>query len=271
MRPVLAKILSAATRAAGVQVSLGVTFTAMAADAEGASVDFSDGRRGRYDLVIGADGLFSKVRTEVFPEAPTPAYTGQGVWRAVFDRPVGIDTTMMWVGPRVKVGINPVSKSQVYMFVTEDQPTKRRVDPRDYVSAVQELLKPFTAAEVIHLRQTVGPDSQIVYRPLEALLLPRPWHKGRLVLIGDAVHATTPHLASGAGIGLEDAIVLAEELATAADVESGLVAFESRRWNRCRLVVENSLRLGKIEIAGGDKQEHAAIMRTSMMALAAPV
>ena len=91
------------------------------------------------------------------------------------------------------------------------------------------------------------------------------------MLIGDTVHATTPHLASGACIGIEDAIVLADELSRHDDVSAALVAFENRRWERCRMVVENSGRLGEIEIAGGDKEEHARIMRASLMALAEPI
>lgn len=101
--------------------------------------------------------------------------------------------------------------------------------------------------------------------------MPQPWHRGRVVLIGDAVHATTPHLASGACIGIEDAIVLAEELEKAECANAALEAFEARRWERCRMVVENSMRLGEIEIKDGDKQEHADIMRDSMIALAQPI
>jgi 2-polyprenyl-6-methoxyphenol hydroxylase-like FAD-dependent oxidoreductase len=92
-----------------------------------------------------------------------------------------------------------------------------------------------------------------------------------VVLIGDTVHATTPHLASGACIGIEDAIVLAEELARGTSLEAALAAFQQRRWERCRLVVENSARLGEIEIGGGDKQEHARIMHESFHALAQPI
>ena len=100
--------------------------------------------------------------------------------------------------------------------------------------------------------------------------MPRPWFRGRVVLIGDAVHATTPHLASGACIGIEDALVLAEQLDAVQDVKTALESFQERRWDRCRMVVENSLRLGEIEIAGGDKDEHARIMHDSMIALAQP-
>jgi len=101
--------------------------------------------------------------------------------------------------------------------------------------------------------------------------MPRPWSRGRVVLIGDAVHATTPHMASGAGIGIEDAIVLAEEIDKADTIPAGLAAFEERRWERCRMVVENSGRLGEIEITGGDREEHARLMRETAMALAAPI
>ena len=113
------------------------------------------------------------------------------------------------------------------------------------------------------VKSNLSESSHIVYRPLEALLLPRPWSKEHIVLIGDAVHATTPHLASGACIGIEDAIVLAEELARAATSSRAWNAFEARRWERCRMVVENSVRLGEIEITGGDparaRQDHAQI------------
>ncbi|MNJ71859.1 3-hydroxybenzoate 6-hydroxylase [compost metagenome] len=111
----------------------------------------------------------------------------------------------------------------------------------------------------------------MVFRPLEGLLVPEPWHRGRVVLIGDAVHATTPHLASGACIGIEDAIVLAEELAGAADLSGALHRWQQRRWERCRMVVENSARLGEIEISGGDKAEHMRIMDESFRALAEPI
>ena len=117
----------------------------------------------------------------------------------------------------------------------------------------------------------LGPDSLINYRPLEALLIPKPWWRGRIVLIGDAVHATTPHLASGAGIGIEDAIVLAEEVGTAGERQAALQAVQQLRWERCRMVVENSVRLGEIEVSGGDPKEHSNIMRDSLMALAAPI
>jgi len=271
MRPVLARILADATRASGANVRLGCTFTTIEQDAEGVDVGFTDGSRQRYDLVIGADGLYSKVREAVFPQAPRPQYSGQAVWRAVLPRPPEITTATMWMGPRIKPGVNPVSKTEMYLFVTEPRPTNDHVDPASFPALLRDLLADFPAPTLQAIRDQIGPDSQIVYRPLEGLLMPCPWFSGRVVLIGDTVHATTPHLASGACIGIEDALVLAEELGRTAVVGEALAAFEARRWERCRMVVQNSGRLGDIEIAGGDKEEHARIMRESLMALAQPI
>ncbi|URI07260.1 FAD-dependent oxidoreductase [Aquincola tertiaricarbonis] len=271
LRPVLAKILADATVAAGTTVRLGCSFTRIAQDAEGVDVSFTDGQTRRYDLVIGADGLYSKTRAAMFPDAPQPRYSGQAVWRAVLPRPAEITTCTMWMGPRVKPGVNPVSKTEMYLFITEPRPTNTHVDPAEFAPRMRALLADFEAPVLRAIREQIDEHSQIVFRPLEGLLMPRPWYQGRVVLIGDAVHATTPHLASGACIGIEDALVLAEELGRGSDLTAALAAFEGRRFERCRMVVENSARLGEIEVAGGDKEEHARIMRESHAALAQPI
>lgn len=272
MRPVLAKILADATRASGAHVHLGVSFSEINQDAEGVEVVLTNGTRHRYELVIGADGLYSKVRETLFPRAAKPRYVGQAVWRAVLPRLPDVQNTWIWVGPKIKIGINPVSRDEMYLFVTEDRATNERVDPAQFLPLLSELLAPFPAPALQQIRaQLESAQSTIVFRPLEDLLLARPWSEGRVALIGDAAHATTPHLASGACIGIEDAIVIAEEVTRHGQPLAAIKAFEERRWDRCRMVVENSARLCQIEIDGGDKQEHANLMRDSLMALAQPI
>ena len=271
MRPVLARILAEATRAAGTTVRLGCTFTHIAQDEAGVDVGFSDGSSGRYDLVIGADGLYSKVRETLFPEAPKPRYSGQGVWRAVLPRPAEVTGTMMWLGPKLKTGLNPVSNDEMYLFVTEDRAENTHIDTADFLPMLKGLLAQFPAPLMQQVAQQLDASSQIIYRPLESLLVPAPWYRGRVVLVGDTAHATTPHMASGACIGIEDAIVLAEEVGKGGAVVDALARYQERRWERCRMVVHNSGRLGEIEIAGGDKEEHKKIMQDTLMALAAPI
>jgi 2-polyprenyl-6-methoxyphenol hydroxylase-like FAD-dependent oxidoreductase len=268
LRPALAKILSEAVLASNTAVRLGVTFTDIIEDETGVRVTFSDGSEGRYDLVIGADGLYSAVRGKVFPAAPKPRFIGQSVWRAVLPKPEGIETVVMWMGSTLKAGVNVVNKDQIYLFLTEDRATNDYIAPETFVETLRALLARFPSPILQKIASELSSEHQIVYRPLEQMLLPRPWYRGRVVLIGDAVHATTPHLAAGACIGIEDAMVLAEELVRGADVDGALAAFEARRWERCRMVVENSGRLADIEINGGSREDHASIMKISMKTLA---
>jgi 2-polyprenyl-6-methoxyphenol hydroxylase-like FAD-dependent oxidoreductase len=272
MRPTLARILADATRAAGVRVRLGCSYSEIAQDAKGVEVAFSDGSRGRYDLVIGADGVHSKLRELLFPEVAPPKYIGQGIWRAVLPRPEKIVRPTMWVGEHLKIGVNPVSPTHMYLFAAEHRPVKEHIDRERWVGIVAELLRSFPDPLLHELVPHLSsPDANIDYRPLVNLLVPLPWNRGRVVMIGDTVHATTPHLASGAGIGIESAIVLAEELGRAGDLDAALERFQARRWERCRMVVENSARLCHIEMNGGDKDEHRQIMRESLLALTQPI
>ena len=271
MRPLLARIMSQKVIESGTQVRLGYTYSSIDEDARGVTVSFADGSSDRFDLVIAADGIYSKTRELLFPEAPAPEYSGQGVWRAVLPRPATVKNTMMWMAEHLKTGINPMSKDEVYLFLTEDKKEKKHVPSEELVSTLKKLLQTFPDPLVQKMSDRIDESSQVILRPIEGMLAPLPWHKGRVVLIGDTVHATSPHLASGACIGIEDAIVLAEELNTRDSLDEALTAFEERRFDRCRMVVENSGRLGQIEIEGGDKAEHSTIMRESMIALAKPI
>ncbi|MES2929904.1 MAG: FAD-dependent oxidoreductase [Pseudomonadota bacterium] len=271
MRPMLCRILADATRASGTTVRLGVAPASFTQEPDCVRVVFNDGSANSYGLVVGADGLYSQTRRALFPEAPAPAYSGQGVWRAVLPRPPSVKRLSMYMGERTKIGFNPVSQEEMYMFVTEERAVNERVPDDQLVPQLQALLAPFPAQLLKDVRAALGSDSSVVYRPLEGLLVPQPWSRGRVVLIGDAVHATTPHLGSGAGIGIEDAIVLADELGREGGVSEALKRFEARRWERCRMVVQSSLRLGEIEATGGSKEEHAHIMQSAMATLAMPI
>ncbi|MBR9791444.1 MAG: FAD-dependent oxidoreductase [Gammaproteobacteria bacterium] len=271
MRPALAKILAKKTQSTPTNIRLGTTFESINDLGDAVEVSFTDGTTKTYDLVVGADGVYSKVRATIFPEAEAPKYIGQGVWRAVIPRLPEVKNTMMWVSEHIKVGVNPMSSDQMYMFVTENRKENDFRDPSNFVETLNQLLSGFTAPMVKTLAGMLNNDCLIHYRPLERVMMPAPWYKGRVLLIGDTVHATTPHLASGACIGIEDAIVLAEEVATKTTLDQALAGFQERRFDRCKMVVENSGRLAEIEIEGGDKEEHTDIMRRTAIALAQPI
>ncbi len=269
LRPVLARILREHTLASGTSVRCGVTFSAIEQAADHVAVKFTDGREDTYALVVGADGLYSNVREWLFPDAPKPRYTGQGSWRAIVPRG-DVERAFMAVGKNVKAGINPVSRDEAYVFVTERRDTPDHIAEHLWPDALREVLAEF-GGRVGAARDALNAESRVLYRPFFALLLEQPWHRGRVALVGDAVHATTPHLASGAGIGVEDAVVFAQELERASDLESALQAFTARRYDRCRVVVQNSLRLGDLERDDAPNEIHQQLMRESMTALMAPI
>lgn len=237
-RPALHKVLCDRTIGSGARVRLGVTATAIAQDGEGVSVDFSDGSSGRYDIVVGADGLYSTTRQAIFPDAPVPEFVGQGVWRYNFARPDDLDCLQSYEGA-VGVGLVPLSPSLMYMFVTTPEPDNPRY-PRDGLAATMRRKVPTAAPAIRELADQITDDAGVVYKPLECLFIEGAWHVGRVVLLGDAVHATTPHLGQGAGMAIEDAIVLAEELAAADSAETAFQRYRDRRFARCEYVVRSS-------------------------------
>jgi 2-polyprenyl-6-methoxyphenol hydroxylase-like FAD-dependent oxidoreductase len=185
-------------------------------------------------------------------------------------RPDEIDCAHVYVGGPVKAGITPVSQAEMYLFLLQHVPDNPRMPEERFPGLLAEQLRGFGGA-LGDIRDTLGPASRINYRPLERLLLPPPWHRGRAVLIGDAAHATTPHLASGAGLAVEDGLVLADFLSSDLALDDALAQFTARRYDRCRMVVENSVRLGELEMGRAAGEEHAALQTSSMLALNAPI
>jgi 2-polyprenyl-6-methoxyphenol hydroxylase-like FAD-dependent oxidoreductase len=270
MRPVLHSILSNRTRKAGANVRLGVTMSEWT-EADGqVSVKTSDGRDETYPLVVVADGALSKTREQLFPDAPKPKYTGQYCWRLVADRPPEIDRCHFYLAHPITAGLMPTSATQMYMFLLEPEPQKTRIAPEDQWKRLKELMAPFGGI-LGAIRDRLSEQSEVNVRPLEAVLVPLPWHRGRVAMIGDAVHATTPHLASGAGIAVEDALLLSDYLADEPDIGRALDSFEARRWERCRMVVENSVAIGQMELDHASPEKLRGLMAQSEIALRADI
>ncbi|WP_052391966.1 FAD-dependent oxidoreductase [Paraburkholderia bannensis] len=247
-RPALHKILTEAVLRQATPVSLGVTVESLEDTGDGVNVRFTNGESGRYDLVIGADGAYSKIRGMLFGDAVRPRYTGQGVWRYNFPRPKDFDWGCMYFGKQSKAGLVPLTESAMYLFlVTAEQGNPRMVTDQLAV-LLRERMQEYGGL-LAELRELVTDPTAVVYRPMEVVMLPQPWHRGRVLLIGDAAHSGTPHLAEGAAMAIEDSIVLAEMLEGATSIESTLNAFWARRSPRAQLVYETGIQLGEWEQA----------------------
>lgn len=252
-RPALHKVLTDKVRSLGIPVRLGVTFESLDDHGDGVDVLFTDGTRGTYDLVIGADGNYSAVRKVLWPEA-RPQYTGQGVWRYNVPRPEGLEWSDIYLGKdKGKAGYCPLTPEEMYIFAVFEEPGNPRFAPETLADEMRARLEGYGGLLSDAARHVTDP-ALVVYRPLEACIMPAPWYKGRVVLIGDAAHSATPHLGQGAAMAVEDAVVLSEELAER-DVDDALAAFMERRFERAKLVGTSSIQLGEWDMhpeAAGD-------------------
>ncbi|MGV3555774.1 MAG: FAD-dependent oxidoreductase [Croceibacterium sp.] len=265
-RRALQKVLADRTIAAGADVRLGLTADALDDDGEGVTVRFSDGSEERFDLVIGADGVHSQTRALLFPETDGAEFTGQSVWRYNLPRPGDLDSLHVYNGP-VGAGLVPISDDLMYMYLTTPEPGNPRY-PREGIAAAMRSKVPAPLAD---LAAQITDDDGVVYRPLETFMFEGPWHKGRVVLLGDAVHATTPHLGQGAGMAIEGSLVLAEEIAGAATPEIAFTAYRARRIERCRYIVERSLAICRGQLGKGPPVDNAQATAEMFRVVAEPI
>lgn len=266
-RPALHKVLGDQVRALGIKLRLGVTFTGIAQEKSTVRVAFTDGTSDRYDLVVGADGAYSKLRALLFGEAGEPQFTGQGVWRYNVPRPPDIDWASVYKGKDGgSAGYIPLTQDTMYVFIVVAEPGNPRF-PRESLAAEFRRRLEGYGGLLARLREQITDPAQVVYRPLETLILPSPWYRGRVLLIGDAAHAATPHLGQGAAMAIEDAVVLGEELAQPVALERALQVFMDRRFARARSIGEASIQLGRWEMEPTpDADPNGLLMRTMQLA-----
>src|SRR5690606_4626473 len=224
---------------------------------------------GEYDLVIGADGTYSATRAMVLPEAALPAFTGQAVWRYNLPRAAGLDALHVYNGP-IGAGLVPMSHELMYMYLTTPEPGNPRY-PLEGLAAAMRGKTAACAPFIRQLAEQITDDHGVVYRPLVSLLVESPWHRNRVVLLGDAVHATTPHLGQGAGMAIEDSLVLAEELARHATVADAFDAYRARRFERCAYIVRASLAICMGQLGKGPPVDNAKATAEMFAATAQPI
>ena len=198
--------------AAGVPMRLGTTLTTLSQKDDEVDVAFSDGSTGTYDIVVGADGIHSSIRQLVFGGI-RPRHLGQASWRFLVDHSGPIKTWTAMLGQGRAFLAMPVGPNCLYCYadlaaVTTEDPTGRDLVRflalfADFAEPVPSILSELESFDAIH------------FSPIEEIIVDT-WVQGRVVLIGDAAHATSPNMAEGASMALEDALVLTQMLASTA-------------------------------------------------------
>jgi 2-polyprenyl-6-methoxyphenol hydroxylase-like FAD-dependent oxidoreductase len=249
----------------GIEVRLGTRLESFTNLGDSVEVVLSGGITETYDLVIAADGIRSSTRA-LLGITETPAPSGLGIWRVVTGRtPEMSVASIYYEGPQYKAGFTPISDDLCYAYVLTDP-----VRVENGLTDAQEMKR---LLEGYHgffdaIRENIAEGDVLSFQPIEWLFAESPWHQGRVIAIGDAVHACPPLIAQGAAQCAEDAALLADFVTRDGDLETLLTDFEARRKPRVKLVVDASLQLVEWELRpdtpGADP---ARVMGSSLAAL----
>lgn len=259
-RPLLSAVIRERAMALGASMRLETTVVGLQHTQDGVEVEFNDGSTDTYDMVVGADGLRSRVRSLVFGNVVAPQLAGQYVLRWMAPGPpieVGHPSHYFASFGRM-LGYPLPRQNLIYVAVVLHKGPARHVHDAEARQMMREVLESLTAPYAIELRKRLTDDQVVLYRPYEWLLVPPPWYRGRVILIGDAAHSTTAHMAAGGGMAVEDAAVLAQSVDSQSTLEDAFETFMQRRFGRVRLVVESSLALSRLEESGASPDELSA-------------
>ncbi|MDR6436481.1 2-polyprenyl-6-methoxyphenol hydroxylase-like FAD-dependent oxidoreductase [Paenarthrobacter nicotinovorans] len=246
-RPDLTEILRVRAEEAGARISYGKTVNEIADDGATVTVRTADGASAAYDLLIGADGLHSSVRSAIGIEVG-PKPTGMGIWRAFVERPEDVvRTDLTYGGPCFIAGYCPTGPDTIYAYLVEKAQERRHEDgPRVMSELAAAYGGPWN-----EIRANLDHSARINYTWFTSHLVDGPWNRGRTVIIGDAAHSCPPTVAQGAAMALEDAAVLAELLISADHLTETLwKEFTDRRLDRAAAVVRASVQLGQWMLDG---------------------
>jgi 2-polyprenyl-6-methoxyphenol hydroxylase-like FAD-dependent oxidoreductase len=232
----LHEILLGAAMRAGVKVRAGLTVGAIHDERDRVTVTLSDGGSATFDLVAGFDGIRSNTRLHLVGTAFTPRPSGYGGWRVQVARRDCVRGMEFLQGIGSKTGAMPLADDLMYVFHIRPESPNAVFKHAHYADLLRARLSGY-GSYVADVARTLDDKSDIVYSPIEPLLLPWPWFRGRVVIGGDAAHTFPPHLTQGAAMAAEDGYVLAREaLADDVPLEARLRRYSKARYARCAFV-----------------------------------
>jgi 2-polyprenyl-6-methoxyphenol hydroxylase-like FAD-dependent oxidoreductase len=232
----LHRILFGAAERAGVQIRLGVMASEITEEQERVAVRFSTREHDSFDLLAGFDGIRSTIREHVVGTAFVPRPSGYGAWRVQVPRPDYVRGVEFLQGIGSKTGAMPLNNELMYVFHIRPEAPDIWFAEADLAELLRERLAQY-GSYVAEVSASLDASSDIVYSPMELLLLPWPWFRGRVVIGGDAAHAFAPHLTQGAAMAAEDGYVLAREvLKGESSIGDRLMQYSKERYARCAFV-----------------------------------
>jgi 2-polyprenyl-6-methoxyphenol hydroxylase-like FAD-dependent oxidoreductase len=241
-----AELLAALLQIVGEEeVKLSADCVGFKQDGDGVTAQFADGREVRGDLLIGADGIYSVIRAQLFGKSK-PRYSGYTAWRAVteFDHPLYPQSSSESWECGKRFGIVPISKKRIYWFAIRNAPEGEKDGAGGRKSELLDLFRGWHRPVEALIEAT---DESLILRNDIVDREPLPnWTDRRVTLLGDAAHPMTPNLGQGACQAIEDAVVLADCVAASDDVHEALRTYQLKRLKRANQIVSQSWRIGEM-------------------------
>ncbi|MFN7944799.1 MAG: FAD-dependent monooxygenase [Blastocatellia bacterium] len=226
-------------------VRTGESCTGFEQDGVSVTARFQGGLTERADLLIGADGIHSAIRRQLFPEVRL-RYSGYTAWRGVVttaDQTALGATSESW-GCGSRFGIVPISEHEVYWFATDNAPEGMKLRSVVQKASLLERFRGWHQPVEKLLSET--PSEAILHNDIYDVVPMAKWSRGRVTLLGDAAHPTTPNLGQGACQAIESSVTLARCLSGAATVAEALQRYESERRPRTAWITEQSWKFGRM-------------------------
>ena len=225
---------------------LGAGLTGLEVTPEGVTLELEGGERAQAGLVIGADGIHSVTRRELWGAAPL-RYAGYTTWRGIAPERDPGEIVEVW-GGALRFGCVPIGRRRTYWFAV----ALAAPGGQDGPDVHAELCARFEGwpADACALIERTSPGAILRTDSFDRPPSSR-WGRGPVTLLGDAAHPMTPNLGQGGGQAVEDAVVLADRIAALGPTPAALRAYERARRSRAHRFVERSWRFGQLAHAQG--------------------
>lgn len=214
-------------------------------DEEGVTCHFADGKTARGQLLVGTDGIHSVVRGQLFPGVSL-RYSGYTTWRGVVKTrdEAALGTTSETWGCGARFGIVRIDEERVYWFSTANVEAGLKLSPAESKSFLLEHFRGWHHPVELLIKST--PAEQILHNDIYDIAPMKSWSRGRVALLGDSAHPTTPNMGQGACMAIESSLAIARCLRESDTLAEGLRRYERERMPRTAWITEQSRRIGRI-------------------------